>query len=68
MATNYRTVEGEKLDVICWQHYGSLNGTVEAVLEANYGLAEYDHFLPHGLTIVLPDITPPTKEPVRLWD
>lgn len=30
---------GERLDLICHRHYGHLNGTVEAVLAANPGLA-----------------------------
>lgn len=35
MATICRTSSGDLLDVICQHHYGHLNGTVEAVLEAN---------------------------------
>lgn len=39
MATTCRTSDGDLLDVICQHHYGHLNGTVEAVLDANPDLA-----------------------------
>ena len=33
-------VDGDRLDLICWRHYGSLSGrVVETVLDANPGLA-----------------------------
>lgn len=32
-------LQGETLDALCWRHYGSTAGTVEAVLDANPGLA-----------------------------
>ncbi|OZY44553.1 hypothetical protein CJF41_19975 [Pseudomonas lundensis] len=40
MATTCRTASGDVLDTICQNYYGHLNGTVEAVLDANQGLAE----------------------------
>lgn len=68
MATTYRCREGDILDWICWKHYGRTRGAVEAVLEANSGLAEYDPHLPAGLKITLPDLSPAEdKEVVRLW-
>ena len=39
MATTIKTSDGDVLDRLCHQHYGHLMGTVEAVLEANPGLA-----------------------------
>lgn len=64
--SNYRTVDGDRLDLICWRHYGSLDGRiVEQVLEANKGLAA-DTVLPSGVDITLPDIMPETLE-ASLW-
>ena len=39
-------VEGDKLYTICHNAYGHLNGSVEAVLEANPGLADLGPVLP----------------------
>jgi len=56
------------LDVICHNFYGHLNGTTEAVLDANQGLA--DELQPYraGIVIVLPDLPRPTAEGISLWD
>ena len=40
MATTCRTSDGDLLDTLCYQYYGHLNGCVEAVLDANQGLAD----------------------------
>lgn len=40
MATICRTSDGDLIDTLCYQHYGHLNGTVEAVLAANRLLAD----------------------------
>lgn len=40
MATTCRTASGDVLDTICQNYYGHLNGSVEAVLDANQGLAD----------------------------
>ncbi len=65
----YRTVEGRTVDMIVWKHYGNTPGSLEAVLEANPGLAAYGPVLPSGILIELPSITPPKPaEKVRLWD
>ena len=40
MATTCRTSDGDMLDVICHNVYGHLNGSTEAVLDANQGLAD----------------------------
>jgi phage tail protein X len=69
MSTLYFTKENDMVDEIAYTHYGWCFGTVERVLLANPGLAEYGSFLPAGLTIMLPDIPKPGKQPViRLWD
>lgn len=65
----YRTREGDMVDWICWKHYGRQAGAVEAVLEANPGLADYGAILPSNVIITLPDIElPESEEIIRLWD
>jgi phage tail protein X len=56
------------LDVICNNVYGHLNGSVEAVLDANQGLADEPQPFRYGVVIVLPDLPSPTNEGVSLWD
>ena len=68
MAKTCRTSDGDLLDVLCYQVYGRLNGTVEAVLEANPGLADYAQPFPAGVVIVLPDLAAANSEEVLLWD
>ena len=67
MATTCRTASGDVLDTICQNYYGHLNGTVEAVLDANQGLADEVQPLRAGLLIGLPDLPAPTHEVVMLW-
>ncbi len=66
----YRCKEGDMLDWICWRQYGGRSGAVEAVLEANPGLAAHGPRLPTGLLIELPELpeTPSERTAVRLWD
>jgi phage tail protein X len=52
----YRTSENDMLDWIAWKHYGKQSGAVEAILEANPGLADKGDKLPAGLVINLPEI------------
>jgi phage tail protein X len=70
MARSYTTREGDRLDLICWDHYGGTFGFVESVLDANRGLADYGPILPAGVVIVLPEIAvaPSTTPTVRIWD
>jgi len=63
-----RTSDGDLLDTLCYHHYGHLRGTVEAVLEANEGLAKEPQPFRVGLLILLPDLAPVADEAVRLWD
>ncbi|MFA5712134.1 tail protein X [Mycolicibacterium sp.] len=66
--TEYVTRDGDMLDWICWRHYGRSADAVEAVLEANPGLAVLGPVYAAGLTIVLPDLPPAAEaEIVRLW-
>ncbi len=65
----YRTVSGQSLDEIVWQHYGNIPGAVEVVLAANRGLADHGAILPSGLLIDLPNYQPPKpSRGIRLWD
>ena len=68
MAKTCRTSDGEILDTLCHHYYVHLNGTVEAVLDANPALAEEPQPLRAGLLLVLPDLPATTSEEVRLWD
>lgn len=53
-----RTKENDRLDLLCWKHYGSLDGrTVEQVLEANPGISATEE-LASGVVILLPNIEP----------
>ncbi|VVN89307.1 hypothetical protein PS706_01772 [Pseudomonas fluorescens] len=68
MAMICRTSDGDLLDTLCYQHYGHLNGTVEAVLAANRLLADESQPLRVGLLITFPDLPEPFGEQVQLWD
>ena len=68
MATTCRTSNGDLLDTICHHYYGHLRGTVEAVLEANEGLAQEPQPFRAGLLIRLPEVVATADEAVRLWD
>ena len=70
MATVTRTVQHDTIDRICWRHYGTTIGTVEAVLKANPRLCEYPPHLPEGVLITLPLLvtSSETIEVIRLWD
>lgn len=65
----YRTKDGDTIDRVCWQHYGQQSGAVEAVLDANPGLADLGPILSAGTIINLPEIeTPAVEQGVSLWD
>ncbi|MDD1020713.1 tail protein X [Pseudomonas sp. TNT2022 ID1048] len=68
MATTCRTSDGDLLDTLCHQYYGHLNGSVEAVLDANQGLADEPQPFRAGVLIVLPDLPSQTDSSVLLWD
>ena len=69
MAT-YVTSDGDVLDAVCRLQYGPRPGAVEAVLEANPGLADRGPLLPAGVRVELPDLgeDPAESGAVRLWD
>lgn len=67
----YRTRDGDVLDAVCLRHYGGKQDHVEAVLDANPGLADLGPVLPSGVLVTLPDIetVAVTEVPtIRLWD
>lgn len=68
MAT-YITKDGDTVDYIAWKFYGHQDRqTVEQVLEANHGLADYGAALPPNLRVELPELVTPVATPgVKLW-
>ncbi|AXA25898.1 tail protein X [Pseudomonas putida] len=68
MALICRTSDGDLLDTLCNGYYGHLRGTVEAVLEANQGLADEPQPYRAGILITLPDLAEPEAEEITLWD
>jgi len=70
MAEHLRTQQNDTVDAVCWRHYGRTAGVVEAVLEANPGLAGHGPVLPIGLLINMPDqqTAAPDRQMVQLWD
>ena len=64
----YRTKQGQMLDQIALEQYGPATAGVEAILEANPGLAEHGPVLPSGLILRIPAIEQPANEQeVQLW-
>jgi phage tail protein X len=65
-------LQNDTVDAICQRIYGATTGYVEAVLEANRGLAALGPFLPMGTTITLPDAadiaTTSDTTQINLWD
>ncbi len=68
MATTCRTSDGDLLDTLCHQYYGHLNGSVEAVPDANQGLADEPQPFRAGVLIVLPELPAVTEAALQLWD
>ena len=67
MATTCRTSDGDLLDTLCYHFYGRLNGSVEAVVEADQGLADEPQPYRAGLLIHLPELVVADLEQVQLW-
>lgn len=69
MALQYRCQDGDMLDAICFVYYGRSSGAVEAVLEANPGLADIGTVYSAGRLIILPDLPDSSAQTtVKLWD
>ena len=67
MARTIRTSDGDRLDELCHCYYGHLNGTVEAVVSANPGLAATTQPFVAGVLITLPDLPARAEKSVQLW-
>lgn len=69
MALEYKSRDGDTVDLIAYRHYGNTSdSTIEQVLLANRGVADLGPILPAGVTLILPDITQPhTQDEIRLW-
>lgn len=67
---NVTTKQGDTVDLVCWRYYGRTDGTVEAVLEANAGLADHGVVLPMDTVVYLPDVgtVQSTAPLVQLFD
>jgi len=64
----YRTEEGDMVDLIAYRRFGSSTGNTEAILDANPGLATYGPILPPGLIIKIPvPGEKPYEDIERLW-
>lgn len=68
MATICRTSDGDLLDTLCQHYYGHLRGSVEAVLDANQGLADEVQPFRAGVLIRLPVLSTAADSTVMLWD
>lgn len=68
MAMICRTSEGDVLDTLCQHYYGHLNGSVEAVLNANQGLADEPQPFRAQVLIRLPEMAIAADATVQLWD
>ncbi len=67
-----RTRQGDTLDALCWRYYGRTAGHVEAVLEANPGLAALGPILPVDTLVAMPaagrtSLSTPSQT-LHLWD
>lgn len=65
--TLYTSKQGDMVDEICQAYYGRTSGAVEAVYEANNGLADLGPVLEAGVSIVLPDVPEPKTARATLY-
>ena len=64
-----RARQDDTVDSLCWRHYGATQSMVEAVLQANPGLASCGPILPQGTLVLMPALPAPAPKPtVSLWD
>jgi phage tail protein X len=65
--TQYRTKDGDVLDMICQEHYANADQALGTVLAFNPGLSSYGPVLPAGILISLPDLGVNELKTIRLW-
>lgn len=66
---SYVTKEGDMVDAIAFERFGTSRAQTEAILAANPGLAAMGEKLPAGVTVKIP--VPEVKDRKvarRLWD
>ncbi|MBT0721061.1 phage tail protein [Rosenbergiella collisarenosi] len=71
MVTIYQTRDGDMLDAICAERYGSvhLGKTLVLVLQANPGLADLGAVYAAGVSVVLPELPAQASIPsFVLWE
>jgi len=76
MAKTILSRQGDSVDLLCWRHYGATSGKVEAVLDANPGLAALGVELPFATAVVMPDsgatgtarVAKAAPKIISLWD
>ncbi len=64
------TSQGQMLDALARDTYGTEHGTTEAVLTANPGLAALGPILPQAYGVILPpmaQVTPAPAPQITLW-
>ncbi len=65
----YVTSQGDCLDLIAFNYYGTHEGTTELLYEANRELASVAQPFEAGVAIVLPAAAVrPAKPQIQLWD
>lgn len=70
-AITVRSLDGDTLDALVWREAGKGPGTIEAVLEANRGLADLGPILPRGTAVVIPaaaQVIQADAGLINLWD
>ncbi|MBC7952248.1 MAG: tail protein X [Rhodospirillaceae bacterium] len=62
--------QGQVLDKVVRDHYGTATGTLEAVLDANPDLARMGPVFDVRRAVLMPDMPPSAtgKRPIKLWD
>jgi phage tail protein X len=67
--TVVRSLEGQPVDLIVWEHYGYVDGALEQVMDENPHLWLLPTHLPEGIEITLPIREEVTEDRLtRLWD
>lgn len=66
MADRTRANQGETVDLVAWRVHGDTD-MVEAILDANPGLAALGPILPMGTPVMIPTRAPAKTTPLTLW-
>lgn len=63
----YTTLAGDRLDQLCYGHYGVDRSAVDWTLKNNPHLRKYDLLLPEGLTVVFLPLPAKPNELINPW-